>query len=316
MSFLDLNELAGENERLTSGTTGNFLDNFVRLPEGAGHVNLRLLPPAGKGMFGRAKNPFYKMTRTHRVNDKSLHCRKEFVNGKWVGDCKICNYLRWLWEESEKKSPDEAARLQTQYRNMKALERYYYNAIVRQQYNNKSGEMEKNVGPKILAVGKTLHKMIIRSIVGDPETDEKPLGDVTDVNKGRDFKLIKTLRQSGASSFPNYDSSKFLDQSPLGSPEEVEKWLASLHDLESLRIVKSNEELDRELKIHLGVIVDVDEGMIDPSEYAPNSGTAISSVSSPTVVATKEQEKPKPSYDDMGSMPLIEDEFMNDLRNL
>lgn len=317
MSFLDLDELAGEHERLKDGVVGNFLDNFVKMPEGAGHVVMRLLPPAEKGMFGRAKSPFYMLTRTHRVNNKSLHCRKEFVNGKWVGDCEVCNYLRWLWDESEKKSPDESARLQAQYRALKAVERYYYNVMVRQQYNSGTGEMEKNVGPKILSVGKTLHKMIIRAIVGDPEMDEKPLGDVTHPIKGRDFKLIKTLRQSGTSSFPNYDTSKFLDESPLGTPDEVTKWLGNLHDLVSLRIVKSNDELKHELKVHLGLApADSNDGY-DPTEYGGGGG-GVPSVPEASVIKkeTKVETKVTPKVeDDLGSTPLLDDDFMNELKN-
>ena len=322
MSFLDLDELAGENERLKDGNAGNFLDNFVRMPEGAGHVLLRLLPPAEKGMFGRAKNPFYMLTRTHRVNNKSLHCRKEFVNGKWVGDCEICNYCRWLWTESEKKGPEESKRLQDQYRAIKAMERYYYNAIVRQQYNKDTGEMEKNVGPKVFSIGKTLHSMIIKSIVGDPNMDEKPLGDVTNPTRGRDFKLIKTIRQSGSSSYPNYDTSKFMDESPLGTPEEVEKWFNNLHDLVSLRIVKTNEELKHELKVHLGLVTPTDtKGGFNTSDYSDVSSVPVSPVA-PSLAEVKkeapkitEMVKPKVDSDSIGGKPLIDDDFMNELRN-
>ena len=329
MSFLDLNELAGENERLKDGNAGNYLDNFVKLPEGAGHVVLRLLPPAEKGMFGRAKNPFYMLTRTHRVNGKSLHCRKEFVNGKWVGDCEICNYYRWLWEESEKKGPEECKRLQDQYRAIKAVERYYYNTIVRQQYNKETGEMERNVGPKIWAIGKTVHAMVIRGIVGDQNMDEKPLGDVTNITKGRDFKYIKTIRQSGNLSYPNYDTSKFLDESPAGTPEEYEKWMNNLHDLVALRMVKSNEELKHELKVHLGLATSdsSDDTTFSASEYSgasvsvavPNLGNLEAKKEAPKVSEiVKPVATPAPAkfdFDNIGGKPLVDDDFMNELRN-
>ena len=326
MSFLDLNELAGENERLKDGNAGNYLDNFVRLPEGAGHVLLRLLPPAEKGMFGRAKNPFYMLTRTHRVNGKSLHCRKEFVNGKWVGDCEICNYCRWLWEESEKKGPEECKRLQDQYRAIKAVERYYYNTIVRQQYNKETGEMERNVGPKIWAIGKTVHAMVIRGIVGDPNMDEKPLGDVTNISKGRDFKYIKTIRQSGNLSYPNYDTSKFLEESPAGTPEEFERWMSNLHDLTALRIVKSNEELKHELKVHLGLASPSDTAgtsSFSSSEYSDAPTVSVSVPNLSNLEAKKEAPKvseiikpvAKVDLDNIGGKPLLDDDFMNELRN-
>ena len=130
---LDLNIMKQEQEQLkeTSSRNGGFLDNFVKMPEGKGTVTTRFLPPAKSGMFDREKNEFYQATRIHRVNEKSLHCPREMRNKKLVGECEICKYLRWVWAESEKSDPDEKKRLQTLYRAIKAIDRYYYNVIVR-----------------------------------------------------------------------------------------------------------------------------------------------------------------------------------------
>ena len=221
MSGLDIGALQEEQTRLKQ--TGNsFLDSFVKMPEGNGIVVLRLLPPAAKGTFDREKNPFFVATRTHRINGRSYHCPKELENGRWrQGKCPICDYYNHLWQESKIKAPDEEKALQAEARSIKPIERYYYNCIVRKQVNPQTQEVEENVGPKVMSVGKTLHEMVIRAIVGSEALEEKPLGDVTDFTNGRDFKIIKTMRQSGSDSFPNYSDSKFVDPSPLGDQQTI-----------------------------------------------------------------------------------------------
>lgn len=265
---LDLNELQNENERLASSDQGSdFLKNFVRMPEGNGHIVVRFLPPAKAGMFNRQKSPFFQWTRVHRINNRNLHCPKTLQGNRWKGECTVCDYYNHLWRESEKKSPDEATQMQAKARSIKPIERYYYNVLVRSQVDPETQQIEKNVGPLILTVGKTLHKMIIRAIVGDEQLDEPPLGDVTDFTKGRDFKLIKTMRHSGKESYPNYSDSKFLDPSPLGEPDEIEKWLAGAHDLVDLRTVLDADEIKTQLKIHLGLIKEKNDSGFDPSEF-------------------------------------------------
>jgi hypothetical protein len=281
---LNMKELFEESERLADQQGGDFLDNFVKMPEKAGHVSLRLLSKAGAQVN---EGGLYMATRIHRVNNKSLHCPRTLQGGKWMGDCPVCRYYSWLWKESEKKSPDEATKLQSIARAIKPIERYYYNAIVRSVLNEKTNEIEKNVGPKILSVGKMIHSMIIRAMVGNEQMEEKPLGDVTDVKNGRDFKIVKTLRQSGKDVFPNYSDSKFLDVSPAGIPEEVAKWVAALHDLKALRVIKDNEYLKKQLKIHLGIEKDDSQGDgFDPSEFQRSADDET------VVVTTSKKESP------------------------
>ena len=282
---LDILGLREENDRLKEGNnSADYLENFVKFPEGNGVVVLRLLGPAPSGMYGREKNPFFQDTRIHRVNNKSLHCLKRLEGNKFTGECPICRQYNWLWQESEKKGPEEAAQLQAQARAIKPIERYYYNCIVRKEVDEKTGEIRENVGPKILSVGKTLHKMIIRAIVGSEELDEKPLGDVTDIKSGRDFKIIKTMRVSGKDSYPNYDTSRFLDASPLGTTEQIDKWQSTLHDLFGLRTIRDPEELKVELKKHLGVIPDdsaATQSGFDPSEYQASHTASVSVTETP-----------------------------------
>jgi hypothetical protein len=324
---LNLAELQGEAARLKEGNSGggnDFLANFVKFPEGNGVVVVRLLGPASTGMFDREKSPFYQATRIHRVNGKSIHCLKSLNGSKWDGECPICRYYNWLWQESEKKTPEEAAKLQSQARAIKPIERYYYNCIVRKEVDEQTGEVRENVGPKILSVGKTLHKMIIRAIVGDETLQEPALGDVTDVKIGRDFKIIKTMRASGKDNFPNYDTSKFLDPSPLGTPEQVKLWLPNVHDLVALRLMKDPEELKIELKKHLGLVPNDTDSGFDPTEFQAAADEPVAVVRTHT--ETRSEPARVEAKNDVvaaaaaatgdGSEALVDDDFFNTLKNM
>ena len=110
---LDLSKLRGENRRLKSPAGGgNFLDNFVRMPEGEyGVVTVRLLPTPG------AVHDLYCVTRTHKINDKNLHCPMELTENNsggfsWTGMCPICKHYSGLWKQSDSMAPDDAAQVQ------------------------------------------------------------------------------------------------------------------------------------------------------------------------------------------------------------
>lgn len=303
---LDLNELQREAQRQQEQQgNGNYLENFVKMPEGNGVVVVRLLPPAPSGAFDRAKNPFYVASRIHKINGKNIHSPKTLnkATGKWEGDCPIHKYYNHLWEKSKVSSAAEAERLQAQARVIKPIERYYYNVIVRSE-TDKNGDVQKNVGPKILSVGKTLHQMIVRAIVGSEQLQEPALGDVTDPKTGRDFKIVKTIRKSGNEAYPNYSDSKFLEPSPLGDPDQVAKWIENLHDLEAIRMVKSVDELKIELKKHLGLIAnETSSDGFDPSEFEVGSAQT-DSVKVEETISSENQEV------------MVESDFLDELKNM
>jgi len=306
---LNINSLQDDYKSLKSAEGGSFLENFVKMPEGKGSVIMRLLPPAAKGMFGQDENPFYLITAIHRVNGKSLHDIRDYVSGKWVGRNPICEYMRQLWKDSEQSAPEEAAKKQALYRNIKPVERYYYNVIVREE-RAEDGLVKKNVGPKILSVGKTVHEIILRGILGDKEMNQPRLGDVTDSKKGCDFKLVKTIRKSGDQSFPNYEGSHFLEESTAGNLDEWEKWLKNLHNLNVLRHTKTYEELEHELLIHLGLKQENSDGF-DATKYKASEKTAISEEKQ-QVTATKSRVLVPNSDDSDGA----DEEFLQELRGL
>jgi hypothetical protein len=317
---LDLQQLMEDNARLSNentGASGDFLDKFVMMPEGNGHITVRLLPPAKPGMFGRNRNEFYCKTRIHKLNNRSYHCPKVPVkvgkNIRWDGDCPICSYYNYLWNESDKKAADEQQQMQSIARQIKPIERYYYNVMVRAQYNEQSGDVQKNVGPKVLSVGKTLHQIILRGILGDEELGIAKLGDVTEIDTGRDLKIIKVMRKSGSESYPNYNDSKFLDPTPLGNKDEVVGWLENLHDLAALRVVKPAEELKKNLKIHLGLIPD-DSSNFDPTEYSPATKSVAATVTRETKVAPPVESAVAESTD--VDETLADDDFLKQLKDL
>ncbi len=250
---LNLDEMVGEASRLGSeGVESNFLDQFVPMPEvkpgATGSVVLRLLPPVKGGKL-------YQYNRVHTINDRKIHCPRPLVNGKWDRnvECPICDYYSSLWKQIDKLAKaghvDQADKLKEEARGIKPIERYYYNAIVRV-----LGD-EKNVGPRILSIGKGLHTMIIRAIVGDDTDPDSKLGNITDPKTGYDFIIRKEV--TPGEGFPKYDRSGFARQpSPLGTPEEIAKWQSMLHDLTKLRNPKGLEVLEKELAIHRGLIPD------------------------------------------------------------
>lgn len=324
-----LDQLQAENARLKSDNQGGnnnaFLDKFVEMPAGKGVVATRLLDQGGDSQF-------FVATRIHKVNNKSLHCARTLNKGKWEGDCVICSHYSDLWKRSERAaSPAAKKKLQDQAREIKPIERYYYNCIVRSVVNKETGETQKNVGPKILSVGKTLHKFIITKIVGDADLGIKGLGDVSDPKTGRDLRIVKEIAKSGDETYPNYDKSFFDDEaSPLGTPEQVKTWLSNCHDLNALRNVKPREEMVLELKRHLGIIKDTSSNY-DPSEFQVSEGHSVSEETETVSEEVRKPAAPQRAKDAVGTVaskptvkppvdvsdadePLADEDFMAELK--
>jgi hypothetical protein len=279
---LDISEMSEEFDRLTKKDGGSVLDKFVMMPR-EGPITVRLLPKAN---LNGEKRPFFCATRLHKLEipgdkfPKNIHCTRviKMMYGKkrWVDEnqndpCPICRMGDDIWNRiraaekqgARKQEIDELKKEAGQYR---ATERYYYNCIIRQVTNPKTGEVERNVGPKILSVGRQIHDLIIRYICGDKENDEPALGDVSDPDNGRDFKIVKRIKP-GPDQFPEYVGSRFLEPSSLGTPEQVRKWVAELHDLPSLRRIVSHDDIKADLARFLGEVVAVDANDFDPKEF-------------------------------------------------
>ena len=248
---INMEQMAAEAAALNKETTA--MDNFVKMPEKEGYVLLRLLP-ALKGKW------HFCSTRIHRLgeypNSKTFHCLRQRVKTPkgfmWLNptnnpanDCPICQKYAELWKVANNQRGDEQTRTQNLARSIKPIERFYWNAIVRQQLNPKTNSMDRNVGPKVLSCGKTLQTIIVDSINGNQITGLKKLGNVLHPSDGRDFRLVKKLKKGSSAGFeyPDYAQSSFEDISPLGSDADVKMWLENLHDLDSFRILLPREEI-------------------------------------------------------------------------
>jgi hypothetical protein len=318
---MDFNAMRQESERHNKDNNQNeFLDKFVKLPKDEGKLVIRILPPS-HGMT----LPF-QPTRLHILGKKpkarSYHCRRELEGGKWVGKtglCPACDVYSHLWDEANRSTGDTAKDYIAKARSIKPIERFYYNAVVR--------DDPSQLGTKIFSCGKILHKIILRGFVGDEY--KKGLGDISDVTgkEGRDLMIVKRIQ--GADGFPNYAESAFLDPSPLGTKEEIEKFLEECHELSPLRSVKEIEVIDRALQIHFGAIPQ-EEGTVDPTKYNLGGDVTIVSpmetVTEPETVVTV-QETPVDSTPVeepvKESVPVVEDddvmvdsEFMKELEDL
>lgn len=322
---LDMSDLTEEFNRLSNKNTGgnSILDKFVMMPK-EGPFVVRLLPPA-KG------KKFYCATRIHKLvmpngQKKNIHCTKNLkvVNGqrKWLDDnfkdpCPICKYYYDLYNKSDalKRNGDKAGAegLVKQAKAIKPMERYYYNCIIRQQINPKTGELEKNIGPKILSIGISLHKKIFFALLGDLENDEKPLGNVADPKTGMDFKIIKRLKP-GEDQFPEYNDSKFLDSSVLSNDKAlINKWMEGLHDLAELRRLLPHPEMKVLLNKYLGKIPMNDDDEDDVDFEAPETNTPTQKTKQDVVV---EEVKRDMGLDSDDISDMSDDEFFKKIQDL
>jgi hypothetical protein len=318
-----LDELRGDFLRATAKPgqqTSTFMQNFVQMPESDGVVVVRILPPKS----GRVRDLFCQ-TRLHAINNRRIHCPREIMGERWQGKCPLCEFYTWLWQESDKKpnGSQEQDALRAEARSLKPNERYYYNVIVRSQTGKfKNDQPNKLNTPLILSIGKQVHGHILGCMLGNPEIMQPELGEVFDVETGRDYKIVKKSKRDGQGrTFPDYSCS-FENPSKLGTAEQVEEWLGGLHDLMALRALKTVDELKREIRIHKGLEQEGDGGF-DPKEYEAGSPSVSTSYSAPPPAARVESRpapapvtKPKAvSAPDISAedAALLEDEFLQNL---
>lgn len=335
---LDLSDINTEAERVNAepGAQGNIQDKFVKMPDGEGYLTIRFLPR----MKGQ---PLWLPTRTHRLgkfpNLRSLHCPRVLTKTSrgsyWLKptdrpDCPICGYYHAKWEASlllPKDSAEQKA-MQDKLRLLKPIDRYYYNVIVREVYNKKTQKMEANVGPLIYSCGITVHVKVLTAINGNTKLKKIALGDITDLQRGRDFILRKGIAKGdGGKEYPNYDESSFEDASPAGTLEEIAKWGANMNDLQSLRILKDDDTLRNSLRRHNSGLplfqredFDVSdlEG-VDDETLASEGGTRSSTktvsapINKPLVKQEKKPEAQKPSMSESEVHLMADPEFMSEI---
>ena len=207
---IDLNALRAKHAELSNpggNTNTDFLSKFVQLQEGTNAI--RILP--GKD----DETLFYAETKIHRVpsgdgQTRNVHCRK--IHGE---PCPLCDMYYGLWKEPNK--DEDLAR------QIKPRARYYMNVVDRD-----SGDV------KILSIGVILFKKIIAAML------DEDFGDITDLESGHDFKIVKIMEGQ----WPKYDqSSPRPKSSEAGSKAEIAGWMESLHDIHALVKLEDYEDV-------------------------------------------------------------------------
>jgi len=208
---IDLNALRAKHAELSTPGGGksnsDFLSTFMQLQEGTNAI--RILPGKDEDTM------FYAETKIHRVpagdgQVKNVHCRK--VHGE---PCPLCDSYYSLWKEPNK--DEDLAR------QIKPRARYYMNVVDRE-----SGDV------KILSVGVILFKKIIAAML------DEDFGDITDLETGHDFKIVKIMEGQ----WPKYDQSAPRPKSSeTGSKAEIAAWMDSLHDIHALVKLEDYEDV-------------------------------------------------------------------------
>jgi len=181
-------------------------------------------------------DPFFFPTRSHIIYldskdvSKIFFCHKEFLKGKWVGNCLICKHYDDFHLNGPphlyKKSQADFAH---EMRGLIPQERYYYNVIVRQQ---------EHLGPKVWPVRKMIHQFIMSSILGN--SNIIGIGDVSHPISGNDLFIKSSLQEDGGI-LGTGCLGKFMSSSPLGTHEKIKEWIDSKRDLNNLKFKRSTE---------------------------------------------------------------------------
>jgi hypothetical protein len=157
---------------------------------------IRILPEVGTMEF------FFVEAGRHYVGETSYDCPK--LNSGGTERCPLCEVNQMLYEAGEK---EEA-------KKWRVGKSYLMNIVVR----GKESE-----GPKVYSAGQIVFGQIA-GLIGDPD-----VGDVSDIEEGFDLKL----NRDGEGLDTRYTTREAKMPSPLGTPEEVEKWLGEAKDLQA-----------------------------------------------------------------------------------
>ena len=128
----------------------------------------------------------------------------------------MCDAYFGLWDIVNKGnvSPEAKKTAEATARQIKPRSRFYMNVVDRETSD-----------VKILSIGIILFKKIVSMMV-DPD-----YGDITELDTGNDFKIIKEMDGQ----WPKYDQSSARPKSSeAGTKAEIAAWMESLHDIHSL----------------------------------------------------------------------------------
>ena len=215
---IDLQALREKHAALSKpagGGDNDFVNNFFQLKIG---TNIARILPAKDD-----DTQFFAETKIHRVPDgtdaegkpkvKNYHCRK--IHDE---NCPLCDAYYSLWKPPYGSKEDEALA-----RIIKPRSRFYMNAV-----DKESGEV------KILSVGVIIFNKILAALL------DEDFGDITDLENGYDFKIVKIMDGQ----WPKYDqSAPRPKQTPAGTKKEIATFMDSLHDTQALVKLEDYDDL-------------------------------------------------------------------------
>jgi len=184
-----------------------FAEAFLQIKEGT--TTIRLLPPKDED------SPLWAETRIHRIpqgeNIKAVQCLKIFDK-----PCPICDLYYALWKTGSTRDSDLA-------KAIKGRARYYLNVVERD--SNKV---------KIWSIGEKLFQKVATTMLDDD------YGNIVDLEKGHDFKIV--MVKDGK--WPDYSQSAPRPKpSPAGNKKEIDEYMNSLHDINTLVKEEDYEEV-------------------------------------------------------------------------
>lgn len=184
-------------------------------PKDFGRYTIRFLPPTDENHL------FFKQTAQYKIGENYLFA--PYIEKR---SDPIYDYYRALYN----KGTDEAIALA---KEIKPRKQYLYNIIVKDELGQAS---ENPTKVYVYMSGKILYDTVMDYFFDDD------YGDLTDVEEGFDFVLVK---EQGDLGFPNYKKSRPKPKSsPLFDDEEmVEEVLSNLHNLDDEIEYKSVSEL-------------------------------------------------------------------------
>lgn len=238
-------------------------------PKKFGRYLIRFLPP---------KDPdglFFKETAQYKLGDNYFFA--PYIEGE---PDPVYEYYKALY----KKGTDDAIALA---KEIKPRKQYLYNIVVKEELGETS---ENPTEVQVYMSGKNLFETLMDYFMDDD------YGDLTDVEDGYDFQLIK---EQGDLGFPNYKKSKpKKNSSPLlDDPDQVEEVLKNIKDLDAEVDYKSYDELKEALDRFLNS-QDDSENVYVPGSTTSSTNTSSSTSSESSSSKPKKEEKAEEEDED------------------
>jgi len=206
----------------------------ITMPAQEGYKDVRLILPKGK-------KPFVTKYQ-HFINGKTITtCNTRDSRGFSVGLDAIVKSAQKDWGRYKAaKQQGDKDMMDVHYRKANAKTpkaRHLWYAV----------DVEHpEEGVKVLTATDKLHAIMVDAIAGNPKQGEPGLGgDVFDMDKGRNLRLIKS---KGPGGFFVFDRTKFMEPSRFGTPEERTVWATTFPDLDAIDPPATPEELQAELE--------------------------------------------------------------------